>query len=84
MQRERAAWLSRRKDQLHEEVSERLLERLEVRAVGANSRRAAHAFLLHCHAQDIKREFPTVLVLGGAHASVARSVRAPGPRKNRV
>ena len=47
---ERAAWLAHREDPLHEEVTERLLERLE----------------------DIKREFPVVLVLGGAHGAVAR------------
>jgi hypothetical protein len=35
VQRERAAWLSQRRDPLHEEVSERLLERLEVRFLSA-------------------------------------------------
>jgi NADH dehydrogenase [ubiquinone] 1 alpha subcomplex assembly factor 5 len=65
--------MSRRLDPLHEEVAERLVERLEARR-----RLVLHAGLSSRHPQDCARTFPTALVYGGSLASVA--CRLPGSR----
>lgn len=73
VQRERAAWLASDVDPLYSEVAERLLERFQVSHTSWDCNTSTPSDVeSRPGAQDVARDFPRVLVLGGALDAVAR------------